>query len=52
LLGNFLQTDSDRPCAIWLADVTDIATDEGWLDLAAVKDMASRESVGWSMADH
>jgi putative transposase len=29
-----------------------VATDEGWLYLAAVKDMATREIVDWSMADH
>jgi transposase InsO family protein len=29
-----------------------IATDEGWLYLAAIKDLATREIVGWSMADH
>lgn len=40
------------PNTIWLADITYVATDEGWLYLAAVKDMATREIVGWSMADH
>ena len=29
-----------------------IPTDEGWLYLAAIKDMVTREIVGWSMADH
>jgi putative transposase len=28
------------------------AGDKGWLYLAAIKDMATREIVGWSMADH
>ncbi|WP_084721547.1 IS3 family transposase [Skermanella aerolata] len=51
---NLLQRvlDADHPNTIWLADITYIATDEGWLYLAAVKDMATREIVGWSMADH
>lgn len=51
---NLLQRafEADRPNTIWLADVTYVATDEGWLYLAAVKDMATREIVGWSMADH
>ena len=51
---NLLQRvfEADRPNTIWLADITYIATDEGWLYLAAVKDMATREIVGWSMADH
>jgi transposase InsO family protein len=29
-----------------------IPTGEGWLYLAAIKDMATREIVGWSIADH
>jgi transposase InsO family protein len=29
-----------------------IPTGEGWLYLAAVEDLATREIVGWSMADH
>jgi transposase InsO family protein len=34
------------PNAVWLADITYIDTDEGWLYLAGVKDMATREIVG------
>jgi transposase InsO family protein len=51
---NLLQRafEADRPNTIWLADITYVVTDEGWLYLAAVKDMATREIVGWSMADH
>lgn len=40
------------PNAVWLADITYIDTDEGWLYLAGVKDMANREIVGWAMDDH
>lgn len=36
----------------WCADITYIATDEGWLYLSAVMDLCSRKIVGWSMADH
>jgi putative transposase len=43
---------ADRPDAVWLADISYIPTGEGWLYLAAIKDMATREIVGWSMADH
>jgi putative transposase len=43
---------ADRPEQVWLADISYIPTDEGWLYLAAIKDMATREIVGWSMADH
>jgi putative transposase len=37
---------------VWLADITYIDTDQGWLYLAAVLDMYSRRIVGWAMADH
>lgn len=43
---------ADRPDTVWLADISYIPTGEGWLYLAAIKDMATREIVGWSMADH
>ena len=35
----------------WVSDITYIATDEGWLYLACVMDLASRRIVGWSMRD-
>ena len=35
----------------WVADVTYIATGEGWLYLACVMDLGSRRIVGWSMSD-
>ena len=38
------------PDAVWRADISYIPTDEGWLYLAAVKDLATMEIVGWSMA--
>jgi putative transposase len=34
----------------WLADITYIATAEGWLYLACIMDLASRRIVGWSMS--
>jgi putative transposase len=43
---------AERPDTIWLADISYLPTDEGWPYLAAVEDMATREIVGWSMADH
>ena len=39
------------PDAVWLADISYITTDEGWLYLAAVKDLATMEIVGWSMSE-
>jgi putative transposase len=35
----------------WVADITYVATGEGWLYLACVMDLASRKIVGWSMSD-
>jgi transposase InsO family protein len=37
---------------VWLSDITYIDTDEGYLYLAAVMDLGSREIVGLAMADH
>jgi putative transposase len=36
----------------WVSDITYIDTAEGWLYLAAVLDLFSRQVVGWAMADH
>lgn len=38
--------ESDR---VWVGDITYIATDEGWLFLAVVIDLFSRQVVGWSL---
>jgi transposase InsO family protein len=46
------QFDASVPNEKWVADITYIPTDEGWLYLAAVLDLFSRRIVGWSMADH
>jgi hypothetical protein len=39
------------PDKVWLADISYIPTNEGWLYLAAVKDLATMEIVGWSMSE-
>ena len=54
LAPNLLDRDftADRPDQVWLADISYISTNEGWLYLAAIKDLATRQIVGWSMADH
>lgn len=44
--------DCLTPNTVWLADITYVDTDEGWLYLAGIKDMATREIVGWAMEDH
>jgi putative transposase len=45
---NFTAT---KPNEIWLADITYIPTQEGWLYLAAVEDLYSRRVDGWSMGE-
>lgn len=40
------------PNVLWTGDITYIPTDEGWLYLAAVLDLHSRQVVGWSMQPH
>jgi putative transposase len=42
----------DGPDRLWVADITQQWTDEGWLYLATVIDAFSRRVVGWSMASH
>lgn len=37
------------PNQAWVADITYIATSEGWLYLAAVMDLYSRQIIGWAM---
>jgi putative transposase len=46
---NFTPPGPDR---LWVADITQQRTDQGWLYLAVVLDGFSRRIVGWSMADH
>ncbi|SRR5713226_9473178 len=41
-----------RPNRVWLADITYIATGEGWLHLAVILDLFTRKVVGWAMRDH
>ena len=43
--------DGWQPNCAWVADITYIATGEGWLYLAAVMDLASRRIVGWPMPE-
>ena len=43
----FAQTTT--PNQVWVTDITYIPTDEGWLYLAAIKDLHTCEIVGWAM---
>ena len=40
-----------RTNRVWLSDITYIATEEGYLFLTVVLDLASRQIVGWSFSD-
>ena len=42
---------ADKANQKWVADITYIATLEGWLYLAAVLDLFTRKVVGWSMSE-
>lgn len=42
----------DQPDAVWLTDITYIDTAEGYLYVAGVMDLYSRQIVGLAMADH
>jgi transposase InsO family protein len=50
---NLLDRDftTDDPNRVWLADITYVPTQEGWLYLAAVTDLFSRKIVGWKTSD-
>ena len=50
---NVLQRDfqADRPNEKWVADITYIPTQEGWLYLAVIVDLYARRIVGWAMSD-
>ena len=43
------QFDVFKPNETWVTDITHIRTHEGWLYLAVVLDLFSRQIVGWSM---
>ena len=40
------------PNNVWVADITYLWTNEGWLYLSAVLDLFSRRVVGWSLTNH
>jgi transposase InsO family protein len=41
-----------KPDTVYVGDITDLPTGEGWLYLAIVRDVYSRAVVGWAMANH
>ena len=51
--ANVLKRDfeASAPNQKWLADMTYVATDEGWLYVALVLDLHARKLVGWAMSE-
>lgn len=40
------------PCRAWAGDITYIPVDGGWVYLAVIIDLCTRQIVGWSLADN
>jgi putative transposase len=41
----------DKPNTVWVGDITYIQTSQGWLYLAVMIDLFSRQVVGWQVSD-
>jgi transposase InsO family protein len=52
LARRFQPADNQERDRVWVADITYLSTQEGWLYLAVVLDLASRRVIGWSTAAH
>ena len=39
-----------EPDQVWVTDITYIATEQGWLYLAGIKDLWNREIVGYAIS--
>ena len=50
---NYLQQDftAERIVQKWVSDLTYIKTDEGWLYLTTVLDLADRKVIGWALSE-
>lgn len=44
--------DAGRLDAVWISDITYLATGQGWLYLCVVRDACSRRVLGWAIEDH
>lgn len=45
------QFEAEKPNEKWVSDITYVWTEEGWLYLAAVMDLYSRQIVGWALSE-
>jgi putative transposase len=53
LLGqDFTQTHASAPNQVWLSDITYFWTKEGWVFVACLLDLFTREIVGWAIDSH
>jgi putative transposase len=43
--------EAEKPNTVWTSDITYVWTSEGWLYLAVILDLFSRQVVGWAMSD-
>jgi transposase InsO family protein len=43
--------EAQKPNTVWISDITYVWTSEGWLYLAVILDLFSRQVVGWAMSD-
>ena len=41
-----------QPNQVWVGDIADVWTAEGWLDVAVLLDLYARNVVGWAMSSH
>src|SRR5271169_4964727 len=50
---NLLKQDftAASPNTVWVSDITYVSTSEGWLYLAVIIDLYSRQVVGWAMSN-
>jgi len=46
------QFKTDRPDQAWVSDTTFVPTRQGWLFLAVILDLYSRQVIGWAMGNH
>ncbi len=51
LLQQNFSTETETPNQKWVSDITYLWTDEGWLCLAVVVALFSRQVVGWALAN-
>ena len=42
----------EKPNTVWVTDISYVSTKEGWQYLATVKDLCTKDIVGWAMDNH